>query len=179
MAPPPTPTTLLGLPGPWLAGLVACGQLDGDGSALLSLFRTCTYLRDEVLRLRAAAAAFNVPVTQQQQHQQRLRGDLRCLSLLARHCRDISLTFEGPLEEDQGDDEPDPPVPWTRTEPAIRRLVDGVVAEVGSNALANVKKVQLKVGPLRVHVWHWRACSRGPFAHERSVPTSTPRRTWR
>ncbi len=63
MAPPPTPTSLVDLPGPWLLKLVGSDRFNGDSTTLWRLSCSCSLFRDLVLRQRKASARFYLPIS--------------------------------------------------------------------------------------------------------------------
>ncbi len=135
--PPPTPTSVLDLPQPWLLKLAACKGLDGQGATLLALFRTCTFFRDAVLRHRTAIASFNVPIAAED-----FPAEVERLCAVARRSSNVRLRFEG-----QGQMEDARPwQPWTETEPCITHLLVCAMAQLeGEQPLACIKEIHLWV----------------------------------
>ncbi len=130
MPPPPTPASLVDLPGPWLLKLAGSDSFKGDSFTLWRLYRSCTLFRDLVLQQRQATAAFHVPIAAEDFPQQ-----LRRLTTLARHSRDIKLEFSGPQHFR----------PWTETEPHIAHLLLCAVAQLGGQPLTGVKELVFEV----------------------------------
>ncbi len=134
--PPPTPTSLMGLPKPWLLQLATCKGLDKQRATLLALFRTCAFFRDAVLRHRTAAIAFNVPIAEDD-----FPAAVERLCAVARRSSSVQLRFEG--QEDGGGH---PEQPWTETEPHITHLLVCAMAQLeGEQPLACVKEIVLDV----------------------------------
>ncbi len=135
--PPPTPTSLLDLPQPWLLQLVICKGLDRQRASLLAFFRTCTFLRDAVARHRTAAIAFNVPIDAED-----FPAEVEWLCTVARRSTRVRLVFEGQQDED----DEGPGHAWTETEPHITHLLVCAMAQLeGEQPLACVKEIDLLV----------------------------------
>ncbi len=161
MAPPPAPSSLLGLPGPWLLSLVTCKSLDAKQlpSHLLSLFRTCKSFRDMVLRHRKAVGKFNVAVVLED-----LAGEVDRLCTLARRSSNVKLVVEGPEADDpdeEWDHEYKPPADWPETEPHITHLLACAASDLGARSLACIKEVHLEVSAACSHLER-RVCGRRP-----------------
>ncbi len=132
MAPPPTPTSLMGLPASWLLKLATSESLarriahDGTVRAepAVTLFRTCAFFRDTVLQHRTAAANVNVPIAED------FLADLGRLCTVARRSGNVRLVFSGEQ--------------WTDTEPDITHLLVCAMAELGG-PLTCVKEVHTRV----------------------------------
>ncbi len=138
--PPPTPTSLMDLPKPWLLQLATCKGLDREEDTLLALFSTCTFFRDAVLRHRTAIASFNVPIAAED-----FPAEVERLCAVARRSSNVRLRFEG-----QGQMEDARPwQPWTETEPHITHLLVCAMAQLeGEQPLACVKEIALQVSTL-------------------------------
>ncbi len=135
--PPPTPTSLLDLPQPWLLQLATCKGLDRQRATLLALFRTCAFFHDAVLRHRTAAASFKVPIAEED-----FPSEVERLSTVARRSSSVRLRFDGPLDE--GDLRP--AVDWAATEPHVTHLLVCAMAQLeGERPLACVKEIVLWV----------------------------------
>ncbi len=153
MAPPPTPTSLMDLPGSWLLKLATSKRLAptwGDKvKPVLPLFRTCAFFRDTVLQHRTAVAEFRVPIAAE-----RFPAELARLCAVARCCGSVKLSFTGSFweqeqEEDEEDDDDALVVPpWTHTEPCITHLLVCAMDLLGG-PLACVKEVVLQVSRRR------------------------------
>ncbi len=159
--PPPTPTSLLDLPQPWLLQLATCSAFDGDSEALLALFQTCTSFRDAVPRHRTTTASFNVPIAEED-----FPWEVERLSSVARLSSSVRLVFSGQQGEYAGE-----PPRWRETEPCITHLLVCAMAELeGERPLACVKEIVLWVSEL-VHSRRHRMCVR---AHSCPGPTPPP-----
>ncbi len=133
--PPPTPTSLLGLPASWLLQLARTSALDNDRTTLLALFRTCTFFRDAVAQRRPSELSFTVPIAAE-----RFQDEVNRLCTLARRSRNIALVVRGPTDQRRN------PAPWNETEPHITHLLVCAMARLGGEQpLAGVKRIVLRV----------------------------------
>ncbi len=150
--PPPPPTSLLGLPQAWLLQLVTCPALDGQRNELMALYRTCTFSRDEVLRLRTAVVEFRALY-----EAQRFPAEVERLCTIIKRSSRVQLEFGAPwwLEDDE-DDEEDAATPILvdqeetflayRSEWHISHLLVCAAAQLeGRRPLARVRGVVLRV----------------------------------
>ncbi len=139
--PPPTPTSLLDLPQPWLLKLVICKGLDGQRATLVALFRTCTFFRDAVLRHRTAETRFLMPIPPQQ-----FPAEVERLCTVARRSSRVRLAIHGY----RGAEDDLPIHRWTETEAQITHLLVCAMAQLeGERPLACVKEIKLWVSALR------------------------------
>ncbi len=128
MAPPPTPTSLMGLPASWLLKLATRKTPSEERNSVASLFRTCAFFRDTVLQHRTAVAEFRVPIAAE-----RFPAELARLCVVARLSSNVRLAFSGQAGED-----------WTHAEPHISHLLVCTMAELGG-PLTCVKEVHTLV----------------------------------
>ncbi len=157
--PPPTPTSLLGLPKSWLLQLATTSAL--DGATLLALFRTCAFFRDAVAQHRQSHLTLDVPIAEE-----RFQGEVDRLCTLARRSRSIGLRFTGlQVEDEMGEG---PPVPWTETEPCITHLLRRAKTQLGGEQpLAGIKSIHLRVSRSS---WLDPACISGPLLPASPAP---------
>ncbi len=137
--PPPTPTSLLDLPQPWLLQLAKYSAFEKDSVTLVALLRSCTFFRDAVLRHHTAAAGFVVPIAAED-----FPAQVERLCTVARRSSSVRLKIAGHqgLYHSPAED-------WTATEPHITQLLVCAVAQLGGERpLACVKEIELGVsGP--------------------------------
>ncbi len=153
-APPaPAPTSLLDLPQAWLLRLATSSAFDRQHGTLVALFRTCTFLRDAVLRHRTASTFFTLPFEP---------GDwpheVERLCTVARRSSSVRLEFWGPKpqEDEEGEEDEAVEEQRLRAEPHITHLLVCAMAELGGEQpLACIKEIDVWVSD-----WTRRACAR-------------------
>ncbi len=134
--PPPTPTSLMDLPKPWLLQLAKSSALDWEADTVLALFRTCAFFRDAVARHRTAEASFHVPIAAED-----FPTELQRLCSVAKRSGKMRLVFWG---EETFDGRP--VHRWTDTEPHITHLLVCAMGQLeGERPLACVKEVLISV----------------------------------
>ncbi len=161
--PPPTATSLLGLPQAWLLRLAdASGALDNHHATLMALFRTCTSLRDAVLRHRTAKIAFGVQqyyYDDDKYIRERFSGQLERLCTMARRCSRLHLTFDEHVEKRTSGRV------WA--EPHITHLLVCAAARLGGERpLACVKELSAKVSRCGGVVWGRAPCVKSMGSRE-------------
>ncbi len=164
----PTPTSLMGLPKPWLMDLATGDHVRiYTSKERVTLLRTCKFFFDAILRRRRAWHKVQVSIAAED-----FNAELDKLCTLARRSGNVALTFHGIPEHASS-----PTTEWTETEPHITHLLVSAQTQLGGKPLTCIKWLRVEVRARRVHTRRCRGEHSGPkvAAHQTHSSTRTRR----